>query len=41
MAFQIKRLRRLYRELTKLEKALVLTIGVFIAVIVIGNIFIL
>ena len=37
--FQMKRLRRIYRGLDKREKALVLTIGVFIAVIVIGNIF--
>ncbi len=37
----MKRLRRIYRDLNKREKALVLTIGVFIAVIVIGNIFIL
>ena len=37
----MKRLRRIYRDLDKREKALVLTIGVFIAVIVIGNIFIL
>ena len=35
----MKRLRRLYNGLDKREKALVLTIGVFIAVIVIGNIF--
>ena len=37
----MKRLRRIYNGLDKREKALVLTIGVFIAVIVIGNIFIL
>jgi hypothetical protein len=35
----MKRLHRLYNGLDKREKALVLTIGVFIAVIVIGNIF--
>jgi cell division protein FtsL len=37
----MKRLRRIYRDLTNTEKVLLLTIGVFIAVIVIGNIFIL
>jgi hypothetical protein len=37
----MKRLLRIYRGLDKREKALGLTIGVFIAVIVIGNIFIL
>ena len=37
----MKRLLRIYRDLDKREKALVLTIGAFIAVIVIGNIFIL
>ena len=39
MEFQMKRLHRIYSDLDKREKALVLTIGVFIAVIVIGNIF--
>ena len=37
----MRRLRRIYRDLTNTEKALLLTIGVFIAVIVVGNIFIL
>jgi hypothetical protein len=39
MEFQVKRLLRIYRGLKTREKALVLTIGVFIGLIVIGNIF--
>jgi len=39
MEFQVKRLLRIYRGLKTKEKALVLTIGVFIGLIVIGNIY--
>jgi hypothetical protein len=39
MKYQIERLLRIYKDLNKQEKALVLTIGAFIGLIVIGNIF--
>ena len=38
MKYQIERLLRIYKKLNKREKALVLTIGAFIGLIVIGNI---
>lgn len=39
MKYQIERLLRIYNDLPQRRKVLVLTIGAFVGLIVIGNIF--